>query len=248
MAVKSKTKTPKTGADVRADPRAGERGEVLYPAPPARGEQARAALLRAATRVFAEKGFAKASTREICEMAGVNVAAIHYYFSDKAGLYRAVYILPVEQITASSREFDSPELSFAESMNLVYGAFLTPMREGDELMAAMRLHLREMVDPSGEIGDLLPKAVAPHFEAMQRLIMRHLGVRRTDEDVKALASTLMGMVHDYVSSADVHCNLAPTLSNDAAAINRMQVRLVRYACGLLAQEAARRLELKKERH
>jgi TetR/AcrR family transcriptional regulator, regulator of cefoperazone and chloramphenicol sensitivity len=215
------------------------------PPAPARGEQARTALVAAATRVFAAKGFSKASTREICEAAGVNVAAIHYYFTDKAGLYRAVYLQPVQQIMASFARFDSPELSFAESIDIVYGAFLEPMRLGDDLMAVMKLHFREMVEPSGVVGDLLPQTVAPHFEAMQGLIMRHLGVRRSDEDVKALAMTMMGLVHDFVSSCDINIKLAPTLSNSAAAISRMQVRLVRYASAMLADEATRRKDTKR---
>ncbi|MEY2862216.1 MAG: hypothetical protein RL392_2674, partial [Pseudomonadota bacterium] len=58
------------------------------------GAEARNRLLDAAMRLFAEHGFAKTSTRDIAEAAQVNISSISYYFGDKAGLYRAVFIDP----------------------------------------------------------------------------------------------------------------------------------------------------------
>ena len=53
------------------------------------GVEARARLLHTALKLFAQKGFAKTSTREIARAAGTNLAAIAYYFGDKTGLYSA---------------------------------------------------------------------------------------------------------------------------------------------------------------
>ncbi len=47
-------------------------------------------LLNTAGEVFAEQGFRAATVRQITERAGVNLAAINYYFSDKAELYACV--------------------------------------------------------------------------------------------------------------------------------------------------------------
>jgi len=43
-------------------------------------------ILDAATKVFAEKGYAKASVREIAKMAGATTGAIYYYYKDKSDL------------------------------------------------------------------------------------------------------------------------------------------------------------------
>ena len=47
-------------------------------------------LLEAAGRVFAEKGFDRATGKEICELAGTNTAAVNYYFGGIENLYAAV--------------------------------------------------------------------------------------------------------------------------------------------------------------
>lgn len=44
-------------------------------------------LLAAASAVFAQKGFQDANVAEICRKAGVNIAAISYYFGGKKKLY-----------------------------------------------------------------------------------------------------------------------------------------------------------------
>ncbi len=47
-------------------------------------------IMRAAEAVFTEKGFEKATVRDICKRAGVNGAAVNYHFQDKAGLFVSV--------------------------------------------------------------------------------------------------------------------------------------------------------------
>jgi AcrR family transcriptional regulator len=64
-------------------------------APRSDGAEARHRLLHTALRLFAQKGFAKTSTREIAREAEVNISAISYYFGDKEGLYAATFSEPM---------------------------------------------------------------------------------------------------------------------------------------------------------
>jgi AcrR family transcriptional regulator len=48
-------------------------------------------LLATAEEVFASRGFAGASTREIAAKAGVNISSLHYHWESKERLYLAVF-------------------------------------------------------------------------------------------------------------------------------------------------------------
>jgi len=57
---------------------------------PCRHEENVRKLLRGGGQVFALRGYANATVREICTAAGVNVAAVSYYFGGKEKLYISV--------------------------------------------------------------------------------------------------------------------------------------------------------------
>ncbi|NWH09686.1 MAG: TetR family transcriptional regulator [Alphaproteobacteria bacterium] len=50
---------------------------------------ARARILEAASRLFAERGFGETTVRDIIFRANVNIAAVNYYFGSKEALYVA---------------------------------------------------------------------------------------------------------------------------------------------------------------
>ena len=52
--------------------------------------KARERLLETAIAIFAEKGYAGTSVREIVEQAGVSKPVLYYYFKSKAGLFLAI--------------------------------------------------------------------------------------------------------------------------------------------------------------
>jgi AcrR family transcriptional regulator len=54
-----------------------------------RGDETRAQIITTALKVFGERGFDQASTRDIAAKAGVKTPALQYYFDSKEGLHRA---------------------------------------------------------------------------------------------------------------------------------------------------------------
>lgn len=48
-------------------------------------------ILQSAEKIFAEKGYKGASTREIAKLAGVNISMIAYYFGSKEKLFESIF-------------------------------------------------------------------------------------------------------------------------------------------------------------
>ncbi len=67
-----------------------------------RGEATRAALVRAARQLFAERGYAAVGTNEVVERAGVTRGAMYHHFRDKKDLFRAVYEEVEQEIVAQT--------------------------------------------------------------------------------------------------------------------------------------------------
>lgn len=61
-------------------------------------------ILRAATRLFAERGYAGTSVREIVEMAGVTKPTLYYYFTNKEDLYLKLMDLAMDTYARVLRE------------------------------------------------------------------------------------------------------------------------------------------------
>jgi AcrR family transcriptional regulator len=111
-------------------------------------------LLDAAEELFARKGYAATSVRDITAVAECNLAAVNYHFHSKRNLYREVFrrrlgvmreqrLAAVETATLSAgRTGDLAATLLAFSQ-----AFLAPLREDPKGRGPLRLMMREIVDP-----------------------------------------------------------------------------------------------------
>jgi TetR/AcrR family transcriptional regulator, regulator of cefoperazone and chloramphenicol sensitivity len=205
-----------------------------------KGERARERLVAEATRIFSAKGYTAASTREICEAAQANLASIHYYFGDKEGLYRAVLTRPIDMMVEQFGRFDDPTLTFGQAMRKFLGAFLVHyMSEAEEAMV-MRLHMREMLEPSSVFRDIVEGTILPHHNALVELLARHCALKKPDTELHQLAFALVAMAHDYCMSREFIKILAPDVLRRPRAAEKILDRLVGYSEALLAHEIAAR--------
>lgn len=209
------------------------------PAPTPSEADARSRLLHVAIRLFAEQGYAKTSTRELAEAAQVNVAAISYYFGDKAGLYRAAFMEPMD-VEAELARFSGADLTLAQALAGFYAGFLEPLRQGEEARLCMKLHMRELLESSGLWQQGVAETIRPQHDALLALLARHLGLPAPDPELERLAICLAGLgVHLYVG-LDTNEQLVPGINTAPDAIERWAETLQRASLALVQAEAARR--------
>ena len=194
-------------------------------------------LLHAALKLFSEKGFAKTSTREIAQAAGANLAAISYYFGDKAGLYRAVFTEPLGSCGDGIALYNTPGMTLEQSLLGYFTHFLEPLRQSELIQLCVRLHFREMMEPTGVWADEVNNGIKPAHAALVDVLARHLGLAEPDDDLHRLAFSMTGMAVQLFVSRDVMQAIRPQLLGHTNAVDQWTARLVSYGLAMVAAEA-----------
>jgi TetR/AcrR family transcriptional regulator, regulator of cefoperazone and chloramphenicol sensitivity len=206
---------------------------------------ARSRLVTAALRLFAEKGYEAASTREICIAAGANISAIRYYFGDKAGLYHAAFTEPLGCMPCRTNRDIYPTLPLSEALNLFFSDFLDPLKMGPDINLVMKLRFREMTEPTGAWRQEVEDEIKPQHDALVALLKQHLGLSRVDLDVHRLAFAIISMAVYYYLGQEVVNSIAPKVLQGAKSIDMLAMRLSGYAESLISGEIQRRKQERK---
>ena len=204
------------------------------------GEASRCRLLQAALRLFAECGFSKASTRQIAAAAHVNIGAISYYFGDKEGLYKAAFTEPMGSAKDDIPLFSDPAMSLREALQGLYQGFATPLKQDEQVQLCTRLHMREMVEPTGAWAEEIDNGIRPYQEALVQVLCRHLGLTQPDDDLHRLAFSLVSQGVFLYLGRDVIQAIRPQILATPEAIDTWAARMADNALAMVEVERARR--------
>lgn len=211
------------------------------------GLEARNRLLESALSLFAEKGFAKTSTREIAQLAKVNISAISYYFGDKANLYRTVFNDPRVNPSIEPEFFAQEELGLEDAITFLVHTFTDTLKQGDLAQSCLKLHLREMLEPTGLWMEEIDSMIKPTHLAMVQFLCRQLNVIKPDDDMHRLAFALSGLALTMMVNGDVIQCVRPSLIAKEKAIDLYAQRLVEYGLAMCENERQRRLQIQVHR-
>ncbi len=140
--------------------------EGAAPAPGGAGSATREKILDAAERLFAERGFAATSHRQITAEAGVNLAAVNYHFGSKEELFVEVVRRRLEPVNRRRLELleEAERRSGGARLEDVVRAFVEPAmeaRDGDRESGVLpKLMARVAGEPGGWAERLLPLVFA----------------------------------------------------------------------------------------
>ncbi|MGA3066151.1 MAG: TetR/AcrR family transcriptional regulator [Tepidisphaeraceae bacterium] len=137
-----------------------------------RNKETRAAILAAASRIFAKGGLAGARTDAIAAAAGVNKALLYYYFKSKEGLYEAVVEKHFGDFNRRAIEVLSAP-GPAQAVMLKYVSMHMDFISANHQSAPL---FQQMMMTGGKFLErMIPKYFSARGEALTRLIQR--GVR-----------------------------------------------------------------------
>jgi AcrR family transcriptional regulator len=145
---------------------------LTNPAP----DNTRDRLLIQAEHLFAQKGFAAVSVREITAAADTNLAAINYHFGNKTNLYLSVFKerwVPRAQgvrkfFKNSLSEKHAPETS--DVVRAIATAFLEGPMTDDERRCQIALMQRELAHPTKAVNIVVSEVIRPMHHDIQKLI------------------------------------------------------------------------------
>lgn len=190
-----------------------------------RGETTKELLLKTAMEIFARDGFAAASTRQIAETAGVNLALISYHFGSKHGLYLAVFeyivelvrkrlgngITALQGLVANRNAKDEDIMSGLSA----YADSALEFLLSQEMTAKAALILREQQFPTEAFDIVYNGFMKPMIETLTQLVSR----LRPDLDQQKLNVTVISFFTQVIGLRAARTAVTRFMNWDEISVN-----------------------------
>lgn len=184
------------------------------------GAATRQHLLDTAGRVFAQRGLAGATSKEICERAGTPLASVNYHFGSREGLYEAVLIEAHRQLVGLDElvALAAAEKGARAGLRAIVG-HLAGLATHPESPWGFRVMLREVLAPSSALPALVEKAIRPKAAFVLGLVGELLGLSPAHPAVqRGVLFTVLPCIAMMLAPREVPGRLVPAASRDAAAL------------------------------
>ena len=170
-----------------------------------RERETRGRLIDSATRLFAERGFAKVTVREICKAARANVAAVNYHFGGKTGLYQEIVQSAIRTMHGTTQEIQkagegqSPE----EQLRIFVRVFLTRVVQARDGWIH-RFMAHELNDPTPALDMVIKQVIKPRMAYLGCVIASLLDCRANDPRVEhcvmSVQAQCLVLLNDKIAS------------------------------------------------
>lgn len=201
-------------------------------------------LLEIAGQVFAEKGFDRATSKEICRRARANPAAVNYHFGGIEPLYAEVVreahnrLVTLDAISAAVAAKTNAKAKLRAVIELFIRALTGPASSS----WVLRVMGREFVAPSPILDNLRQKEILPKAHILRTLVGELMGL---DEDHPAVARAAVSIMSPcfmlLVADRRTIARAFPSFALGPEAADSLIAHFVRFAlAGLSAAAAAAR--------
>lgn len=155
-------------------------------------------LVKAATVVFAEKGYQNTTVADICKRAGSNIAAVNYYFGSKDELYATVWKRAFQE-AMNVYPPDGGIAAGAPAEQRLHGlirSHLHRVLDDGKLGCSGQILLREMTEHTEAIRHIHRDVIAPLRERTRGIIRELLGPSATEQN---LSFCELSVVHQFIA-------------------------------------------------
>jgi AcrR family transcriptional regulator len=183
--------------EISGGPRRGQRSERAR-----RGDRTAARILDAAEALFAERGYAGTTLREVAAQVGVRNPSLYNHFPSKESLYAAVLERGIDPLLAALSEFaEAGDRDARESRRLVERT-MALLRQRPNLP---RLIQHEALSGGRHLSPLLRERIRPIFVRARETIEASPAARRWDADqIPLLVLALYHVVVGYFTIASLY--------------------------------------------
>ena len=175
-------------------------------------------LLKAASEIFAEKGFRDATVAEICEAAEANIAAVNYHFGSKQRLYIEMFRRQMQRMLDKNKHvvkvvLSRPNVTVEDFIRALVSEHFRAMAAGDSKLAVMKLMVREVLNQhiaKEEIaGDMMGEFFGMLSDGFRRFFPQ-LGAK----DMQLLIFALDALVVHPILFLDLYQEVLPDFTID----------------------------------
>ncbi|MBV9302649.1 MAG: CerR family C-terminal domain-containing protein [Acidobacteriaceae bacterium] len=169
-------------------------------------DDTRTKLLKAAMKVFSQKGYEKATIREICREADVNIALVNYHFGDKAELYLEVvrYAIDAAAKTKLLNRAVEENADPCDALRQLIRGFIERLSETREQFGFnLQFIMKESTQPTPALSQIIDETLRPLYGRLRSLIGQILSLPADHEKTKLCTHSIMGQVLHYALARPV---------------------------------------------
>jgi len=158
-------------------------------------------IMESAEKLFAEKGFAGTSVRDIADEAGVNLAMISYYFGSKEKLLESIFRYRGEYIQLQLENMiQNKTMSSLEKMTTLMDNYINRIMQQQCFHKIMARE--QMMDVGGTTSKLIKQLKKTNQELVKKIITegQRKGEFKKNIDVPLMMATLIGTTSHLVTT------------------------------------------------
>lgn len=187
-------------------------------------------LLDVAARLFAERGYAAVTLKDVVDAAKVNGASVNYHFGDKQNLYRKIIERSLEHREQAAPLEDPSDAQAPEArLHLFIHALLTQLLGEGSTSLMARLMLREAIDPTVEFDRAVDELPRRQLRILDGIIAEIAGPGCSRQAIRRMSISILGQCVYYRYAEKFLKRIDPRLNYGKRTVHALAEHIYRFS-------------------